>query len=137
MFSSYTCNRRSYLWDIVEPREAFCYFLRIVSPNGCLVLPLSVTPFFSFPLLFSSLFSFVLLSSFLEDGNKYVLLCVIQHEAGGLSKSLLTGFLPSSAAASIYLFKTAIRHWVSPEFIGSRNCVPVAFTAESPPVRGQ
>ena len=29
--------------------------------------------------------------------------------------------------------KTAIRHRVSPEFIGSRNCVPMAFTAESPP----
>ena len=24
-----------------------------------------------------------------------------------------------------------------PEFIGSRNCVPMAFTAESPPVQGQ
>ena len=44
---------------------------------------------------------------------------------------LLTGFLPSSAAASIYLFKTAVRHRVSLEFIGSRNCVPMAFTAES------
>ena len=29
----------------------------------------------------------------------------------------------------IYLFKTAIRHRASPEFIGSRNyCVPMAFT---------
>ena len=52
---------------------------------------------------------------------------------------LLTGFLPSSAAAFIFLFKTAIRHRVSPEFIGSRNnyCVPMAFTAESPPAQGQ
>ena len=41
------------------------------------------------------------------------------------------------AAASIYLFKTAIRHRVSPKFIGSRNCVPMAFTAESPPAQGQ
>ena len=24
VFSSYTCNRRSHLWDYVEPREAFC-----------------------------------------------------------------------------------------------------------------
>ena len=40
-------------------------------------------------------------------------------------------------AASIYSFITAIRHRVSPEFIGSRNCVPMAFTAESPPARGQ
>ena len=29
------------------------------------------------------------------------------------------------------------RHRVSPEFIGSRNCVPMAFTNESPPARGQ
>ena len=56
-----------------------------------------------------------------------------QAESGGL----LTGFLPISAAASIYSFITAIRHRVSPEFIGSRNCVPMAFTAESPPARGK
>ena len=31
----------------------------------------------------------------------------------------LTGFLPSSAAASIYLFKTAIRHRVGLGFVGS------------------
>ena len=49
----------------------------------------------------------------------------------GLIWCLLTGFLPSSAA-SIYSFITAIRHRVSPEFIGSRNCVPMAFTAKSP-----
>ena len=42
-----------------------------------------------------------------------------------------------STAASIYLYKTAIRHRVSPEFIGSRNCVPMAFTAERPPAQGQ
>ena len=37
-----------------------------------------------------------------------------------------------------YLFKTAIRHRVSPEFIGLlRTCVPMAFTAESPPAQGQ
>ena len=50
---------------------------------------------------------------------------------------VLTGFLPSSAAASIYSFITAIRHRVSPEFFGSRNFLPMAFTAESPPARGQ
>ena len=32
---------------------------------------------------------------------------------------------------------TYIRHRVSPEFTGSRNCVPMAFTAESPPAQGQ
>ena len=36
----------------------------------------------------------------------------------------------------IYI-KTAIRHRVSPEFIGSHNCIPMAFTAESPPAQGQ
>ena len=35
----------------------------------------------------------------------------------------------------IYSFITAIRHRVSPQFIGSRNCVPMAFTAESPSAR--
>ena len=49
--------------------------------------------------------------------------------------AFLTGFLPSSAAASIY--ETAIRHRVSPEFIGSRNCVPMTLIAESPPAQGQ
>ena len=38
-----------------------------------------------------------------------------------------------SAVASIHLFQTAIHHRVSPEFIGSRNCVPIGFTDESPP----
>ena len=37
----------------------------------------------------------------------------------------------------LFSFKTAIRHRVSPEFIGSRNCVPMAFTAESLLARGQ
>ena len=36
----------------------------------------------------------------------------------------------------LFIF-TAKRHRVSPEFIESRNCVPMAFTAESPPAQGQ
>ena len=32
---------------------------------------------------------------------------------------------------------TASIYRVSPEFIGSRNCVPMAFTAESPLAQGQ
>ena len=36
-----------------------------------------------------------------------------------------------------FFFSTAIRHRISPEFIGPRNCVPMTFTAESPPARGQ
>ena len=51
---------------------------------------------------------------------------------------LITGFLPISAAAPIYSFQPSyIRHRVSPEFIGSRNCVPMAFSAESLPAQGQ
>ena len=42
------------------------FSLRIASPTRCLVLPLS---FYSFVLLCSPLCSFLLLSSFLEDGN--------------------------------------------------------------------
>ena len=34
-------------------------------------------------------------------------------------------------------FETAIRHRVSPEFSGSGYCVPMVFTAESPPAQGQ
>ena len=54
-----------------------------------------------------------------------------QAESGAYLRDSSRG----SAAASIY--ETAIRHWVSPKFIGSRNCVPIAFTAESPPAQGQ
>ena len=32
---------------------------------------------------------------------------------------------------------SAIRHWVSLEFIGPRNGVPMAFITESPPAHGQ
>ena len=52
-------------------------------------------------------------------------------------EGVLKGFLPSSAPTSICLFKTTIRHRVSPEFIGSRNCIPMVFTAKSPPPQGQ
>ena len=57
-----------------------------------------------------------------------------QAESGAC---ILTGFLTSFAAASIYLLNTTIRHRASPEFIGSRNSVPIAFTAESPPAQDQ
>ena len=48
--------------------------------------------------------------------------------------SPLTGFLAPSAMTSTY---TVNRHRVSPKLIGSRNCVPMTFTAESPPAQGQ
>ena len=36
-----------------------------------------------------------------------------------------------------YIFTSTTHHRVSPEFIGSRNCVPMAFIAESPLAQGQ
>ena len=46
--------------------------------------------------------------------------------------------IPSVFRGGVHLsIQTTIRHGVSPEFIVSRNCVPMAFTAESPPVQGQ
>ena len=36
-----------------------------------------------------------------------------------------------------FFIYTVNRHRVSPEFIRSRNYVPMAFTAESPPAQGQ
>ena len=50
---------------------------------------------------------------------------------------VLTHGIPPDFRGGVHLFiQTAIRHRVSPEFIGSRNCVPMAFTAESPPAQG-
>ena len=50
---------------------------------------------------------------------------------------VLTHGIPPDFRGGVHLFiKTAIRHRVSPELIGSRNCVPMAFTAESPPAQG-
>ena len=46
--------------------------------------------------------------------------------------------IPPKFRDGVHLFiETAVRHRVSPEFIGLRNCVPMAFTAESPPTQGQ
>ena len=50
---------------------------------------------------------------------------------------VLTYGIPPEFRGGVHLFKTAIRYRVSPEFIGSRNCVPMAFTAESTPAQGQ
>ena len=44
---------------------------------------------------------------------------------------MLTYGIPPEFRGGVH-YETAIRHRVSPEFIGSRNCVPMAFTAESP-----
>ena len=52
---------------------------------------------------------------------------------------VLTYGIPPEFLGGVHLFiGTAIRHWVSPEFIGSpRNCVTMVFTAETPPGQGQ
>ena len=51
---------------------------------------------------------------------------------------VLTYGIPPEFRSGVHLFIcTAIRDRVSPEFIVSRNCVPMAFTAESPPAQGQ
>ena len=38
---------------------------------------------------------------------------------------------------TVVFITSTTHHRVSPEFIGSRNCVPIAFTAESPLAQGQ
>ena len=51
---------------------------------------------------------------------------------------VLTHGIPPDFCGGVHLFiETAIRHWVSAYFIGSRNCVPMTFTAEIPPAQGQ
>ena len=51
---------------------------------------------------------------------------------------MLTHGIPPDFRGGVHLsIYTAIRHRVSPEFIGSRNCVPTAFTAESLLTQGQ
>ena len=52
------------------------------------------------------------------------------------AESLLTYGIPPEFRGGVR-YETAIRHRVGPEFIGSRICVPMAFTAESPPARNQ
>ena len=45
--------------------------------------------------------------------------------------------IPPDSRGGVHLFiRTVIRHQASPEFIGSCNCVPMAFTAESPSAQG-
>ena len=47
---------------------------------------------------------------------------------------VITHEIPPDLRGGVRSFiETAIHHRVSPEFIGSRYCVPMAFTAASPP----
>ena len=51
---------------------------------------------------------------------------------------VLTHEIPPDFRGGVHLFiQTAIRHRVSPEFIGPRSCVSMAFAAEIPPAQGQ
>ena len=50
-----------------------------------------------------------------------------------LNLVLAYGIPPEFRGGVHYLFKTATRHRFSPAFIGPHSCVPMAFTAESPP----
>ena len=60
----------------------------LLSKNNFIEWLLSVASIgHSFVLVCSPFLSFLLLSSFLEGGNKNVLSCVIQQGAGGLSKN--------------------------------------------------
>ena len=54
-----------------------------------------------------------------------------------LDMVLTCGMSPKFRGGVHIFIKTAIRHRISPELIGSRNCVPMAFTAESPSAQGQ
>ena len=50
---------------------------------------------------------------------------------------VLTSEIPPEFRGGVHLFiYNPICHRFGPEFIGSRNGVPMAFTAESPPARG-
>ena len=51
---------------------------------------------------------------------------------------VLTYGIPPEFRGGVHLFVlTAIRHRVSPEFIGSCSCVPMGFAPESPPAQGR
>ena len=63
---------------------------------------------------------------------------LIHVEAKMLLNHGLLSFLPLSFPRwRPSISSTAIRHRVSPEFIRAHNCVPKAFTTESPPATGQ
>ena len=54
-----------------------------------------------------------------------------------LNLMLTYGTIPQFRGRVHLFISTAIRQRVSPEFIGSRNCVSMAFAAESPPTQSQ
>ena len=68
--------------------------------------------------------------------NHFIL--IVNHLIFIVLTFLLAGLevrsLPLCATVSIYAFN---HHRVSPEFTGSRDCVPMVFIAESPPAQSQ
>ena len=55
----------------------------------------------------------------------------VQTEAGAYSRDC------SRFSRRCPFTYTAIRQWISPEFIGSRKCILMAFTAKSPPAQSK
>ena len=63
-----------------------------------------------------------------------VSLLILYTNAGSGAYSRYSSRIPRRRP---YTFASTTHHRVSPELIGSRNCVPIAFTAESPFAQGQ
>ena len=77
---------------------------------------------------------------FCMESNLYVFF------PGGVFYLVTTGWILTSAYVRIQSiicsFSTlrlnlVLTHGIPPEFIGSRNCAPMVFTAQSPPTQGQ
>ena len=83
-----------------------------------------------------SLFAFAPENLVSRDGFGSPVPCQPAHSMPRLNLVLTYG-IPPEFRGDVPLFKTDIRHRASPEFIGSRNCVPMALTAESPSAQGQ
>ena len=74
----------------------------------------------------------------LYQGSAYDVTSLLVYLHGhyvSVQHNITLGFSPT---LRVLIIKTAVlSHRVSHEFIGSRNCVPMAFTVENPPAQGQ
>ena len=59
------------------------------------------------------------------------------YAIGSVASLMRTDGVHCRESAGIGPVNLKVCHWVSPELIGSRNCVPMAFTVVSPLARGQ
>ena len=76
-------------------------------------------------------------SSPIRGGAADICVCVCTHTHTHIGKRGPVNGISPNFRVGVHLFVwTAIRHRVSPEFIGSCNCVPMESTAESPPAQG-